>query len=199
MGPSSRSETTRPSRLAALQKQLWGSGKPPDQDQLEASVLSPGITPASYEGVNEKYLAALLHQYLTYVEMADRISARRGLANTFFLTLNTVVITALTTSSIRNLQRVGWGLLIPLAVLVGECVTWFWMVRSYRQLNGAKYAVIGALERKLPASPYWGAEWKALGEGKDRSLYWPITHLEQTVPLMFAAAYVAGAIAIAVT
>jgi hypothetical protein len=35
-----------------------------------------------------------LEQYKIYVEMADRISARRGMTNTFFLTLNTAIFTA---------------------------------------------------------------------------------------------------------
>jgi hypothetical protein len=39
------------------------------------------------------YQAALLEQYKLYVEMADRISQRRGLTNTFFLTLNTAIFT----------------------------------------------------------------------------------------------------------
>jgi len=33
----------------------------------------------------------VMDQYKLYVEMADRVSARRSLANTFFLTLNTAI------------------------------------------------------------------------------------------------------------
>jgi hypothetical protein len=58
--------------------------------------------------------------------------------------------------------------------------------------------VVGALEERLPASPYRRAEWKALGEGKDPARYWPLTHLEQWIPLLFAATYVAGFIAVIV-
>jgi hypothetical protein len=61
-----------------------------------------------------------------------------------------------------------------------------------------KYAVIGALEERLPASLYWRAEWKALGEGKDPTRYWPLSHLEQWIPLLFAITYVAGFIAVMV-
>ena len=39
------------------------------------------------------YESAVLEQYRLYVEMADRVSARRGLANSFFLTLNTGIFT----------------------------------------------------------------------------------------------------------
>ncbi|MGH6629978.1 MAG: RipA family octameric membrane protein, partial [Burkholderiales bacterium] len=38
---------------------------------------------------------AILEQYKTYVEMADRISGCRALANTFFLTLNTAIFTVI--------------------------------------------------------------------------------------------------------
>jgi hypothetical protein len=49
------------------------------------------VSAASYEGGNEKHQAAILEQYKLYVEMAERISQRRGLTNTFFLTLNTAI------------------------------------------------------------------------------------------------------------
>lgn len=77
----------------------------------------------------------------------------------------------------------------PLLALLVQCGAWFFLVRSYRQLDTAKYTVIGVLEERLPASPYWKAEWKALGEDKDKAKYWPMTHLEQWVPVIFAATY----------
>ena len=42
----------------------------------------------------EKYDEHLLQQYLLYVQMADKISERRSLANTFFLTANTAILSA---------------------------------------------------------------------------------------------------------
>jgi hypothetical protein len=41
-------------------------------------------------------------------------------------------------------------------------------------------------------SPWWRAEWKALGEGKDPARYWPLTRVEQWVPWLFALAYIGG-------
>ena len=38
-----------------------------------------------------------MDQWKLYVEMADRVSGRRGLTNTFFLTLNTAIFTAIGT------------------------------------------------------------------------------------------------------
>jgi hypothetical protein len=83
-----------------------------------------------------------------------------------------------------------------LIALLGQCVAWFWILRSYRQLNGAKYAVIGALEQRLPSSPYWSAEWRALGEGNNPAQYWPLSHVEQWMPFFFAVVYLTGFIAL---
>ncbi|MGN9811542.1 RipA family octameric membrane protein [Micromonospora sp. BQ11] len=136
--------------------------------------------------------SVILEQYKIYVEMADRVSARRGLTNTFFLSLNTLIATVagIVWSDRANVDV--WYLSVPVAALLLQCAAWFWLLRSHRQLNSAKYIVIGALEERLPASPYWRAEWKALGEGRDLSRYWPLTHLEQWIPVSFALVYVTG-------
>jgi hypothetical protein len=141
---------------------------------------------------DEHYQAAILEQYRLYVEMADRISARRALANTFFLTLNAAIFTLVGVFWKDRPEGSPWLLLLPLFVSLGLCLAWFWLVRSYRQLNSGKFAVIGALESRLPASPFWRAEWTALGKGADKSKYWPLTHLEQWVPLLFAVSYLIG-------
>lgn len=140
----------------------------------------------------------ILEQYKLYVEMADRISARRSLANTFFLTFNTVIFAVIGALWKDRPLIMAWLLVFPLVTLVVQCGAWFFIVRSYRQLSSAKYSVIGVLEERLPASPYWKGEWKALGEGKDKAKYWPMTQLEMWIPLIFAATYIIGFI-VAVT
>jgi len=155
-------------------------------------VPNKGISKEFY-GQNPKYQDHLLEQYKIYVEMADRISARRNLANTFFLTLHTFLIgifgfTIKEDIAVQN----GWLLLVPLFAVLALCAAWWRLVKSYRQLNTAKYKVIGELEKYLPASPYYAAEWKALGEGKDRKLYIPLTGIEQWVPVIFGFLYSLG-------
>ena len=160
-------------------------------DQVRPTVWTE-VDDTRYAAAGEKYQAAILDQYKTYVEMADRISVRRGLTNTFFLTLNTLILTTIGTFWKDRPTAAVWYLAVPLAALLVQCAAWFWLLRSYRQLNSAKYIVIGALEERLPASPYWRAEWTALGEGRDPSRYWPLTHLEKWTPVSFAAIYLAG-------
>lgn len=145
---------------------------------------------SAYEGSREKYQGAILEQYKIYVEMADRVTSRRALHNTFFLTVNTA-IAAVGGSLVSSLQSRGTASLVSLlTILLLQCATWFWMIRSYRQLSSAKYRVIGALEDRLPSSP-WLAEWRAMRAGRDKSLYWPLTQLEQLVPAIFGVAYIA--------
>ncbi|MFI9050065.1 hypothetical protein [Streptomyces sp. NPDC053427] len=158
---------------------------------LAPRLWNGAVTPQDYATAGgEKYQSAVMEQYKLYVEMADRISARRSLTNTFFLTVNAALLTAagaVSRSFLRELPV--WGLL--LAALVGccQCTVWLLLIRSYKQLNGAKYRVIGELEKRLPARLYLEAEWSELGEGKSWKDYVPLTRVELAVPGTFAVLY----------
>ncbi|MFC1460963.1 hypothetical protein ACFLQR_00400 [Verrucomicrobiota bacterium] len=141
----------------------------------------------------DKCMDHLLEQYKLYVEMADRISARRAMANTFFLTVNTLMVAGMAAYLEKMAARI--TLLAPLAGLI-LCYVWQRLIRSYRQLNRGKYKVIGEMEKRLPCSPYWSAEWTALGEGKDPKKYKPLTAVEVWVPVVFMALYTLLAVVI---
>lgn len=142
------------------------------------------------EEYGPKYKEHIFEQYKLYVEMADQVSNRRNLTNTFFLTLHTLLLGMIGFSIEKGPILVDrWLVLFPLASVVLLCLAWWMIVRSYRQLNTGKYLIVGVLEKKLPASPYF-AEWKALGEGKDLHKYLPITHVENWIPLIFAILYI---------
>jgi hypothetical protein len=163
-----------------------------ERKQIHDRLWNNAVSAANYEGACEKYQLAILEQYKMYVEMADRISQRRGLTNTFFLTLNSAVFTLI--GIFWNKQPTGsaWLLIFPLVIAVSQCIAWWWLVRSYRLLNEAKYKVVGVLEDRLPARLYWQAEWVALGEGRNLRKYLPLTHIEQWVPVLFGLVYVTG-------
>ena len=90
--------------------------------------------------------------YKLAVEMADRISARRGAANSFFLTVNTAVLAVIGAATAR------WYLAAAGIVL---CVSWWALLKSYRDLNRAKFSIILAMEKQLPAQVY-SDEWQRL-------------------------------------
>ena len=132
------------------------------------------------------YQNQVMEQYKLYVEMADRISQRRGTANTFFLTFNTAIIGALA-GFFKGVPPLIMLAFFMAAILF--CVAWALLIRSYRNLNSAKFKVIGLIEKRLPSSPYWSAEWKALGEGRDYRKYIPLSVVETVVPIGFVAIY----------
>ena len=72
---------------------------------------------------------------------------------------------------------------------IGFCVAWGFLLKSYRTLNTAKFKVIGLMEERLPSSPFYSAEWKALGEGKNWRKYVPLTPIETVVPVVFGFCY----------
>lgn len=139
--------------------------------------------------LSETYKEHLLEQYKLYVEMADRISQRRISINSFFITINSTIFTVLTFYKDKISD---WGILI---FLIGIIVSfsWFYMVNSYKQLNSAKFQVIHEMEKTLPASLY-AFEWSKLGEGKEKKKYWPISHIEKIIPIIFAIIYLVGGI-----
>jgi hypothetical protein len=142
-----------------------------------------------FDGSNDS-AQFILEQYKLYVEMADRISERRGTANTFFLTFNTGLVSALA-AFYEKLQTVPPEVAAALyAAAVVLSLTWLALLRSYRNLNSAKFMVIGVMEERLPSSPYWGAEWKALDEGKNWRTHIPFGKIEALVPVVFALIYI---------
>jgi hypothetical protein len=135
----------------------------------------------------------LLDQYKLYVEMADRISSRRQTTNSFFLALNSAIISIGGYTAVKEGPAVPLGLIVLTAVAgVMISALWLRLILSYRDLNSAKFEVIHAIEKLLPVSPY-DAEWQAVERGKSGWLYLPFSHIELWVPVGFAAIHLLGA------
>lgn len=119
-----------------------------------------------------------LEIYKLAVEMADRVSARRAVASSFFLTVETGIVASL---AFVDGQR--WSIAVGGIV---ASITWWLLLRSYRQLNSAKFVVIQAMEAKLPAMPYTD-EWRILDkkDGPLKERYAALGLIEQTVPVIF--------------
>lgn len=130
---------------------------------------------------NDKWHSHLLDQYKLYVEMADRISQRRTSANSYFLSVNSALLVFAGYLSSKDSTEYLWILAIAGAAL---CVLWHNTITSYRDLNTAKWNVVQQIEERLPISPY-AAEWVAVGRGRNRKLYWPLSHIERGVPWIF--------------
>lgn len=129
------------------------------------------------------YKAHLLEQYKLYVEMTDRISSRRQLANSFFLSINTAIIALISHINLGSESGSSSFWLVSLAGMT-LCFIWYKLVRSYKDLNDAKFKVIHEMEAKLPVSPY-DSEWEKVDKGKNSKLYLPFTKIEIYIPWIF--------------
>jgi hypothetical protein len=153
------------------------------------------------EGVAD---ATTVDLYKVAVEMADRISERRGRANAFFLTLNVALVAALglaspeisnrSAHSIDHVLSARWGTF--LLAIGGEAIAaaWFLLLKSYRDLNRAKFSVIHEIEEKLPIRVF-AREWELLRPHAPDH-WWRLWRryaefgvIERAVPIVFAAIY----------
>lgn len=134
--------------------------------------------------------AGVVELYKTAVEMADRVSARRGVANAFFLSIQTALV-SVGVLSFSKLD-IPWPTSLALTISgVAISIIWWVQLRSYRDLNRAKFAVINKIERQLPVRPF-SDEWDQL---KTKSDSWWRRHAdlgtsERAVPWIFAALHI---------
>jgi hypothetical protein len=133
--------------------------------------------------------------YKMAVEMADRVSVRRATANTYFLTVHTTLATVVAVF-IASPDRAAEADAVPMVLIavVGVLlsVVWWVLLRSYRDLNAAKFEVILEMEKSLPSQPY-GDEWASLKKdpvAKWRGRYAELGTIERVVPAAFAVVYV---------
>ncbi len=143
-------------------------------------------------GSPEKYQEHLLEQYKVYVDTTEHISDRRQGANSFFLTINTALVALISYVTlglnIDTTPRSYWLSAFALVAFAGIVLSYMWyqLIRSYRDINSAKFKVIHEIEKSLPLSPF-DAEWEAAGRGENPKLFRPFTKTEAKIPLVFLA------------
>lgn len=139
----------------------------------------------------------VLEIYKLSVEMADRVSARRALANAFFLTVNTTLIAVVGLSTTKPDSTLRFIAVCAAGVAVSAC--WLLLLRVYRRLNAAKFAVINRIEADyLPVRPFTD-EWAELvpddaagTKMRDRlgKMFRELGNVERIVPIVFGMLYI---------
>ena len=159
-----------------------------DDHQLRVALLG---WPGALEGkpLPGDQIQLAFDQYRLYLELTDRISERRQTANSFFVAVNTAVIALLgyINAEREPLRAQRFYFLVTIAGII-LCCLWYRIIRSYRDLNTARFAVVHQMETLLPLRPYT-AEWDLVGRGDVSRLYKPFTHIEIGVPWLFLALY----------
>lgn len=130
--------------------------------------------------------------YQTAVEMADRISARRASANTFFLTVQTAFIAVLGVAT-PTLESAPWWMSLVVSVAgLTLSASWWLQLRSYRALNAAKFSVITKIEAEHMPIKAFSEEWNYLKQDpvrRWRRRYAELGTVERVVPVVFAVLY----------
>lgn len=135
----------------------------------------------------DKYSDHLLEQYKVLVESADKISDRRLNTHKYFASLNVAILTALgLTLQFGNYESRIWVRLALGIAGMGISIVYWMLIRSYKNINSAKFKVIHQIEKKLPAAIY-SAEWDELNALKDK--HQPFSHLEILIPKVFGLGY----------
>ncbi len=166
------------------------SSIPTEVTPLAASLKDAGAS---------EVLKSRVEQYKLYVQMADQISARRMATNSFYMAIHAALYGVMWGFMIKEFEPMSahlknnfeWSLLVlvsaPFCLLGMICYCWWYNIRSYDQLNSAKFEVVGLLEQHLPEQPY-ALEWKMLEYGKNSQKYKPVSKIERWVPLLMGVA-----------
>jgi hypothetical protein len=174
------------------------------KEPIDPDAPPPGVPTKVSTAVGESATlrAERLELYKLAVEMADHVSERRTGANNFFLALHAafasiVTFVGLQTKTTNNGESTPpsgdhSGMIVIVVIGVLLCAAWFLGLRSYRDLNTAKFKVINALETELPVRVFTD-EWRYLKEDKVpgwRGRYREQGTVERLVPVLFGVIYV---------
>jgi len=129
-----------------------------------------------------------------YLATAEKVSDRRAQANSWMLSVNSAIVAlyGYLQSDKMAAQRAVWFWAIPTAGAI-VCLAWWALLKSYRELNRAKFAVLAQLETDLPVSPITREREIYKEEGR-RSL----SQIETLIPACFVLLYMIMLIAVLV-
>lgn len=141
-----------------------------------------------------KRMEDLVAQYQTYVQTSEAIIERRQTISSFYVGVNTAIITAITTiisilmgTDLLKNKPLSIGIIILISSLLSIVLNcnWYFQLDSYGKLNSAKMKVISALEKYMPANIF-DTEWRVMSSKIGGKKYRSFTNIEKTVPLTFS-------------
>lgn len=138
----------------------------------------------------------VLEVYKLAVEMADRMSARRAVANAFFLSINTALVAAVGLRADDGSPALPSIAVCLAGVVVAIC--WWFLLQNYRRLSEAKFVVINRIEEDYLPVKVFRDEWAVLwGEGASagwtarvKAGFKQLGGVERVVPVVFALLYI---------
>ena len=148
-----------------------------------------------------KRMEDLVAQYQTYVQTSEAIIERRQAISSFYVGVNTTIITAITTIisilvgiDMLSNKPLSIGIIMLVSSFLGIILNsnWYLQLESYGKLNSAKMKVISALEKHMPANIF-DTEWRVMSSKIGGKKYRSFTNIEKTVPMTFSIIFVVTA------
>ncbi len=101
------------------------------------------------------YQAHFLEQYKIYIASINSVSNLKHQVNSYFLTINTILITAVGISLTRDgfFDPAKWHTIIPIVGVI-LCLAWWYTTRSYKEVNQMKFRALYCIEERLPLALY---------------------------------------------
>ena len=143
------------------------------------------------ENYGSEFQSHILEQYKLYVEMADRLSARRVQLTTLYTSILSGLLALLSITGNKDLFHGPQSFVLFVISILGLsiCVVWTININSYKQLNFLKFKVIHEMEAHL-AFPCYDREWEILKENRNKQHYLRLTAVEKYIPTILALPYV---------
>lgn len=123
----------------------------------------------------------LVEQYKLYVESADNVSSRRIASVRNLITIGSALF-ALYGVQFVAFRDITWLLPIPF-VGIASAVAWLQIIKSHKDLNRIKFALVHEFEARLPARPF-KREWDRAEQGRGGT-YKLVTAIESWFPWVF--------------
>ena len=139
----------------------------------------------------------MIKQYEMFVETSEELVRRKQTVNSFYITLNSLIISVVLAAfsfaqnfSLLGLQIKYSTLIICLLSVVGAivCVSWHSLIQSYADLNGSKMKIISYIETQLAYNLYH-TEWQLVSQKKGNKKYKSFSAKEKLIAKLFLGLY----------
>lgn len=164
-------------------------GKKRKLSEAEQEAICRATIFAAEEGpYGAYYKTHLFNQYKMFAESVNYTSELKLKINTYFLTVNTALFTAIGLGLARpSINSFVWHFMLPLAGVIISLV-WWAVTYSYKQRNIAKLRIIHCIEERLPLALY-KTEWQLMNEIHSGSFKKHFFSIDLFTPCVFLVSY----------
>ena len=153
--------------------------------------ISPlGLFSAKEADYGPAYKDHFLAQYRLFIESVNYTSEMKLKLNTFFLTINTALITAggFALTNYGIFKHASWHKIIPITGIMISII-WWGVMYTYKQRNLIKLHIVHSLEKHLPLAIY-ETEWHLMEADHGNKLKKILFRIDLFVPVVFGILYI---------